>query len=244
MTEARQEKPKSKNLIPPSFSQAFLAGASSAAVSYVIGVPIEHIPRVAVAGAGYSLFRSWQDSRLLSAPKRKGRQIPFNHGENQSKINMELSVAQGGYITRESYFDSVKRLVLGNPKLKTREIQNVDRPSELDEFVFYSRGLRLREKHVKLFLQSAWRNREYGKGLSARRWVRNFERRPVWYRELSPAWYYAMIELLWNASEYTRWQLIVKYDNSWLSLVDGDLRLTMNILRWYEFDRQKKAHEQ
>jgi len=241
MTEARQEKPKPKNLIPPSFTQAFLAGASSAAVSYVIGVPIEHIPRVAVAGAGYSLFRSWQDSRLLTAPKKKqGRQIPFSYGEKQSNINMELSIAQGGYITRESYFDGIKRVILGSPKLKVREIRNVNRPSELDEFVFYSRGLRLREKHVKLFLQSAWRNREYGKGLSARRWVRNFEQRPSWYRELSPAWYYAMIELLWKAGDYCEWHLIVRYDNSWLSLVDGDLRLVLNVLKWYEYDRQRK----
>jgi hypothetical protein len=238
--QAKQDKPK--NLIPPSFSQAFLAGASSAILSWGIGVPFEYVPRVAAISAGYSLYRSLQDSRYLTAPRKRatrGRQIPINHGRGQSSINMEFSVAQGGYITRETWGQGLKRFVLGGSRPVTRPMQKVDRPKELDEFPFHSNGLQLREKHVKLFLASAWRNREYGRGLSARRWVRNFSQRPAWYRELSPAWYYAMMALLHNAEKYTHWQLIVRYDNSWLSLVDGDLRLTMCILKWYESERKK-----
>jgi hypothetical protein len=242
MTEkVQQEKPK--NLIPSSFSQAFLAGTVASSLSFVIGVPVEYLPRVAVAGISYSLFLSWKDSRIETSPRKKAksntRQIPFNHGKGSQKIDMEFSMSTGGYMIRESYLQAFVRKLSGKRQKVDRRIKPVERPRELDEFIFHSQGLQLREIHIKLFLKSAWRNREYGKGLSARRWVRNFNQRPAWYKELSPAWYYAAMELLWKAGCYSQWNLVVRYDNSWLALVN-EPRTTLNILKWYESEKSKK----
>ncbi len=237
MTDNQPVKPKNK--IPTPITQALLAGSFASGTSFVLGVPAEHIPRIAVAGASYSLWLSWQESRLKTTPKkRKGRQIPFSYGNGSSKIDMEFSTSTGGYIARETYFQGIKRFVLGTPKSVIRPIKSVSRPNELDEFIFHSQGLQLREKHVKLFLQSAWRNKANGRGLSARRWVRNFNERPAWYKELNPIWYHAMMSLLWQAGNHAQWYLVVRYDNGWLSLVDGDLRLTLSILKWYEYDKK------
>jgi hypothetical protein len=240
MTDTQQEKPK-QNLIPSSFYQAFLAGGAASGLAIAFGTPVEYGPRIFLAGSCFSLYLSWRDSRYQTAPRKKpkGRQIPLNSLSGQRKINMELVMSQGGYITRESYLDGFKRWLSGGPKPVARQVETVNRPKELDEFVFYSQGLQLREKHVKLFLTSAWRNRQYGKGLSVRRWVRNQSQRPAWYQELSPTWYYAMIDLLYKAGDYTGWQLVVRYHNGWLSLVDGNIRLTLSVLKWYEYETRK-----
>ena len=238
MTDNQQVKPK--NLIPIPITQALLAGSAASGVSFVLGVPAEHIPRIAVAGASYSLWLSWQESRLKTTPnKKKRRQIPFSYGNGSSKIDMEFSTSTGGYVTRETYFQGLWRIVFGTPKLTPGPIKSVSRPNELDEFIFHSQGLQLREKHVKLFLQSAWRNKANGKGLSARRWVRNFDQCPFWYKELSPNWYFSIMDLLYKAGNYAQWGLIIEYDNGWKSLADGDLRLTLSVLKWYEYEKGK-----
>lgn len=234
---------KSPNLIPSSFTQAFYAGLVASGLSFVLGVPIEFIPRVAVAGMSYSVFLSWQDGRRVTTKKSRGRLIPFNHGKGSDKIRMEFSAATGGYIARESYLQAIVRNgknLLGNRKKINKSIPEPEvRPSELEDFLFYSQGLQLREVHVKLFLKSAWRNRKHGKGLSARRWVRNFNQCPAWYQELSPAWYYAVMELIMGASEHANYQLVIRYQNSWLSLAN-EPRLTLRILRWYRYEQRRE----
>lgn len=245
MTDTQQVKPiphknggGPKNRIPTPITQALLAGSVASGISFIIGVPVDYVPRVAVAGASYSLWLSWMESRTKTAPKKKrSRQIPYSYGSSSTKIDMEFSTSTGGYITREN---PIRRFIFGNPKPTVRSVEPVSRPNELDEFVFHSKGLQLREKHVKLFLASAWRNRANGKGLSARQWVRNANQRPAWYQELNPTWYYAMMSLLRQAGNYTGWHLIVRYDNGWLSLVEGDLRLTLNIMKWYEWEKNAK----
>ena len=230
---------KSKNLIPPSFAQAFYAGLVLFGLSFTLGVPIEFIPRVTVAGMSYSLFLSWRSSKGLGNKSKGGRLIPFNHGQGSSKIKMEFLTSTGGYIARESYWQAIVRKLSGSRKVADRIVAPATRPNELDEFTFYSQGLQLREVHVKLFLRLAWRNRQYGKGLSARRWVRNFSQRPAWYQELSPAWYYAAMDLLWRSGKCTGYHLVVRYENSWLSLVN-EPALTLNVMKWYEYDRRKQ----
>jgi hypothetical protein len=112
-------------------------------------------------------------------------------------------------MARETWGDTLNRWVFGrgeaSGKVKPKSL--VPRPTELDEFIFISNGIQLREVHVKLFLKSAWRNRKYGKGLSERRWVREFSQRPAWYQELSTDWYFAVMDLLFNCQSSLKRQM-------------------------------------
>ncbi len=236
MTETKQVKPKFS--IPKPISQALLAGAAAFSISFVIGVPVEYIPRVAVAGATYSLFLSWKDSRFQTAPKKKRkRSVPLNHARGSQDIHFDYAVPS--HLTRETYIQAFVRKLPFNRQPIDRRMKPVERPGELDEFVFHSQGMQLREVHVKLFLKWAQKHKKYGKGLGARQWVVRFDQCPAWYQELSPLWYYAAIDLLKRAGNYAHWHLIVEYNNGWRSLVSSDLRLTMSVLRWYEWERRK-----
>jgi hypothetical protein len=242
MTEAKQEKPK--NLIPKPVSQAFLAGSSAGVLSYVFGVPVEYLPRVALAGAGFSLYLSWQDSRHETKPKKKrGRSIPFNHGRGSQKIDMEYSMAAGGYLVRESYWQAIKRKLSGTPRSAVIQSQPVTRPKILDEFIFIShykgQAIQLREPHVKLFLASAYRNRANGVGLSMRHWERRRSQRPAWYKELPPLWFRGMSMLLWNTQKYLNRQIVITLDNQQSFLAVEPFELFI-LLKWYECEKGKR----
>ncbi len=244
MTDQKQEKPKQLNWLIKAGGEATLATGVVGLASFVVGVPYEYIPRVALVGPLFSLYLSWSHSKERDKPKRKnkGRSIPFNHGKGSTSIypdKLEFSIEQGGYVLRESYGQAIFRRLSGKDNRSVvRQIEQIDKPKELDEFVFYSRGLQLRQVHVDLFLKSAWRNRKYGKGLSTRRWIRNFSQRPAWYQELSPAWYFAMLDMLRCAGDFTGFYLVVEYENGWRSLANEPF-LTMRILRWYEIEKRK-----
>lgn len=251
MTDQKQEKPKQPNWIVKAGGDAILAGgvtgSGSLLASLVFGWPIEIVPEMALTGFTISLYTSWKHSKEKDKPKSKskprGRSIDFNHGKGTTKIypddTLEFSIEQGGYVLRESYAQGVWRKVAhkGSRPL-VRPVESVDKPRELDEFMFYSQGLQLRETHVKLFLARAWKWHQFGKGLSARQYVRNFSQMPAWFQELSPMWFYAMLELLRCAGDHCHFYLVVEYGNGWRSLIN-EPRLTLRILRWYEIERRK-----
>lgn len=246
MTDQKQEKPKQPNWLVKAGGDAILATGVTGLASFVIGVPLEYIPRVALAGTCYSLYTSWKNSKEKEKPKQKnrGRAIPFTTVKGTKNVypdnNFELSIEQGGYVLRENYRQAFwRKISRKGSRPVVRPVENVDRPGELDEFIFYSQGLQLRQVHVDLFLKSAWRNRKYGRGLSARRWVRNFSQRPAWFQELSPMWYFAAIDLLENAWRYCDgYCLMVAYENGWRSLIE-EPHLTLRILRWAEVEKRK-----
>jgi hypothetical protein len=237
-----------RDLIPKPAQDAFWAGCATSGFSIVMGVPGEHIWKVFIGGASLviglhvkrSIALGLSDSRKKKQ-KRENVGIPFTTQKGTKYIDMDLefSIEQGGYILRESYGQALLRKVLrkgSRPVVKP--VEPVERPKELNEFVFYSQGLQLRQVHVDLFLKSAWRNRQYGKGLSARRWVRYWSQRELWYKELRPMWYYAMLDLLLSAGDYCQFHLVVEYENGWRSLVN-EPHLTMRILKWYEVEKRK-----
>jgi hypothetical protein len=156
---------------------------------------------------------------------------------------MEYSLERGGYMVRETYLQALKHKFLGNPRqVKTPDVSPVNKPKVLSEFIFHSHYdgqiIQLRKVHVDLFLKSAWRNRQNGKGLSARRWVRNFSQRRAWYKELSPLWYYAMRNLLYDAQVFTGQQIVIELNNQWSSLAIEPYQL-IRILKWYEWEKRK-----
>jgi hypothetical protein len=245
MTESRQEKPK--NLIPKPVSQAVLAGASASSLAYVFGVPLEYAPRIALAGAGFSLYLSWQDSRHTTKPKKrnKGQAIPFSsvHGTREIYRDLEYSMSQGGILTTESYIQALGRKLLGDPRHRQMSpVTSMERPVLLDEFIFHShyRGqiIQLRERHVKLFLKHAWRNRANGKGISWRYWDRNRSQRPAWYKELPNIWFPAMLMLIWNTQKYLNRQLVITLDNQQSFLAVEPFELFI-YLKWYECEKGK-----
>ena len=244
MTDAPKEKEKT-NLIPKPVSQAFLAGASASSLAVVFGVPIQYAPRVALAGVGFSLWLSWVDSRNEARPKkRKGRAIPFSTVQGVKNVypdEMEFSTSQGGYITRktwkETFFGHRDRL------RAVRVIAPIERPKSLNEFIFRTiyqdQAIELREVHVKLFLNSAWRNRRNGKGLSVRHWERRRSQRPAWFRELHPIWFRGMSMLLWNAQKCLDKQLFITLGNQ-QSFLTVEPRELFGWLKYYEYEKRKK----
>ncbi len=255
MTEAKQGKPR--NLIPKPVSQAFLAGASigtiSLAMSLKNNVPGDQAFQSAtilfLAGVGLSFGFSWNDSRLEAKPRKRNRDKAISFSSLQGTKNiyrdeLEYSVAQGGILVRESYFQALKHKISGNPRPRQMNpIESMERPASLDEFIFYShyKGqlVQLQAKHVKLFLSSAWRNRANGVGLSQRHWERRRSQRPNWYKELHPLWFRAMWMLLWNTQKYLNRQLVITLNNQQSFLVVEPHELFI-YLKWYECEKGKK----
>lgn len=230
MTDQTQQKPKF-DIIPKPVQRAIYAGLIGGGCSVVFGVPTEFAPRIALVGACYSLAISWRELGKPGSKRRRGRQVLVNG----QAMSLEYSLGQPGYIARETWGERVTRWVYGRGETPavSRPARSVLRPAEVDEFTFFCRGIQLRESHVKLFLRSAWHNRQYGKGLSARRWVREFSQRPAWYKELSPAWFYAMRQLLFDAQTGLGLQLVTLDANNWLSLANEPFT-TLSLLKWYE----------
>lgn len=250
MTDQKQEKPKQPNWLIKAGGDAILAGGAtglgSLVGSLVFRWPVETALQVALVGATYSLYTSWSNSKEKDKPKKKsqGRAIPFTTIKGTKNVypddTLEYSIEAGGYVLRESYGQALLRKIAHKgSRPVVRSVEPVSKPRELDEFMFHSLGLQLRQVHVDLFLKSAWRNRQYGKGLSARRWVRCFSQRSMWYQELSPMWFYSMRELLLKAGDHCGLHLVIEYGNGWRSLV-VEPHLAMRILRWYECERRKR----
>lgn len=232
MTE--NTKDKRSNLIPKPISQAFYASLAAGGGSLVFGVPLEYAPRIALAGATWSFYCSWLDSRNETKPKKRkqSRQVDFTSYQGRRKIDLEYSVASGGTMIRETYWQALKRKLSGTQR-PARVIEQVEKPRILSEFIFRSQGIELLESEVKAFLQIAWRNRDRGRGLSARFWLREISRRPGWFKPLGRTWYTAFLMLLVNAEKVTGRSLVIElgYQQHGLRY---DARQTYVILKWAE----------
>jgi hypothetical protein len=223
--------------IPKPISQAFYASLAVGGGSLVLGTPLEYTPRIALAGAVGSICLSWWDSRNETKPKKRNpRQVDFTSYRGHRKVDLEYSVSVGGTLIRETYLQAIWRKLLGNPR-PVRVIDPAQKPKILSEFVFHShyqgQHIELRKKHVKLFLDSAWRNRPNGIGLSIRHWERRGSQRPMWFKELPPLWFRGMSMLLYNAQSELGLQIVVTLDNQ-QSFLAVEPRELYCLLRWYE----------
>lgn len=212
-----------------SYQDAAKAAIIGGLVSLAFGVPVEYVSRVALACGAYTLFLSLKNSVI-----KTNRMIPYNSA-NENR-NIKFDYVASGYIYRDTPGDWLKSLFSKKP-----DKPQVRRPATLDEFTFrvFCKGsfVELKETHVKLFLNDAWRNRSNGKGLSARRWVRNRSQRPGWYLDLSPIWYYGLRELIAQAQYWLKIQLIVSSGNNWYHM-SMPPREFYNLLKWYEIERR------
>lgn len=154
-------------------------------------------------------------------------------------------MSSGGMVLRETFPQAIWRKIRRKPAPHQQRVNKpAARPAILDEVIFTShykgQAIQLREKHVKLFLASVYRNRANGKGLSMRRWIRHRSQRPAWYRELSPIWFYGMSMLIWDAQRRLNKQLVVTLDNqqSFLTVEPHELYA---ILKWYEYEKMNRG---
>ncbi len=229
MTDQEQEKPKQPNWLIKAGGDALLAGSfagsGSLLASLIFDWSIETVPQVSLAGFTISLYTSWLNSKEKDKPKtKKGRSVPFNLGE-KGRIDLEYSQQ---YMVREDYSSGLKRLIFGK-KEEPMVRQTMSKPTKSryqNEQVFRSYHdnyeVELLAVHIKLFLKSAWKHRDYGKGLSHRRWVRNTSQRPQWWKDLGNYWYQAFINLLREAQRLLRKQLVIKTRNNWYRLKFDD----------------------
>ena len=186
-------------------------------------------------GGSASLFWYWGRANL-SRPKAKratrtaGRRILVNSG-NGSR-SMVFNQVAGGFIARDSWGELFQSWVRGKPRVRPQRL-DIDKPKVLDEFVFRSGRVELLESDVKLFLKEAWRNRHRGSGLGHRRWVRGWQKRPQWYQNLGPTWYYGLLSLLREAQQKTGRQLVVCTGPQWYQLAREPHDI-FSALKWAE----------
>lgn len=196
---------------------AIALGAGSAAFATVLQGPALNWSLI---GGGVSLFWYWGTANLAKPKKAKARgesigpgSITVNTFSGSRKIDrtgFEYAPYQPGHINRETFPEMLRRLARGKPRIRQAPFRA---PVTLQEFVFYSNYggqiVELSEDDVYRFLKSAWRNRERGSGLGKRRWVRDWKKRPQWYKDLGPDWYHAFLSLLREAQQLTQRQLVV-----------------------------------
>ncbi len=220
------------------FVDAAALGFGSAAFAAVSGNdPLDW----AFLGTGCSLFWHWGSANLKSKskkrPRRGGRSIPVNSASESKNVRIFDQTAPG-YITRETWPEMFFRWTRGKPQERP-QAPMIDKPPILDEFVFVSDGVELLDSDVCRFLLSAWRNRDRGSGLSHRRWVRNCQQRPQWYKDLGKTWYYAFVGLLREAQKITRRQLVIEMGHQQYGL-KYDPHTTLLILKWAEAQKGKE----
>jgi hypothetical protein len=195
----------------------------------------------ACLGAGFSLVWYWGRNNLYSVrdgkpSPRRGRHVTVN--SHNKKRDVAIFDYQPGYITRDSWPD----IILGwfrHPRPMSSS-KTTGKPSVLEEFVFISQYLgqpiELQEKNVKRFLAAAWYNRDRGSGLGERRWVREWKRRPAWYQELGPPFYYAMLSLIGGAQKQLNRQLVIKLGHQQYGL-KFDHHTMYGLLKWVELQK-------
>lgn len=200
----------------------------------------------ACLGAGFSLCWYWGSANLTKPKKAKRRQaspktITVNSANGSRKVSLEgdfeYSIYETTQINRETWGETLRRLIRGKPEV-TRP--DPSPPQVAREFVFQSHydghTVELREDDVRRFLRTAWKHRQRGRGLSQRRWVREWKERPQWYRDLGPYWYFAFRNLLVEAKHFTGCQMVVKTSLYWEQLA-RDPQITLGLLR--ETEAQK-----
>lgn len=203
---------------------AIALGAGSAAFATVLQGPALNWSLI---GGGVSLFWYWGTANLAKPKKAKATRenigpgsITVNTFSGSRKIDrtgFEYAPYQPGHINRETTREMLRRWARVKPR-----IRQPSGPIVLSEYVFYShykgQPVELSEKDVRKFLQWAWRYRPRGKGISKRSWVRDWLKRPQWYKDLGPHWYYALLALLREAQQRTHRQLVVCTGPQWYAL--------------------------
>ncbi len=214
------------------FVDAAALGSACGSLAFATGGPAFNW---SLLGGSASLFWYWGRSNL-SRPKAKratrapGRHILVNSA-NGSR-SMVFNQVAGGFITRETWGDPFFRWLRGKPRVRP-QYPVIDKPKILEEFVFRSGQIELLESDVRLFLRAAWRNRHRGSGLSQRRWVRDCQKRPQWYQNLGPTWYYGLLSLLREAQQKTGRQLVVCTGPQWYQLAREPHDI-FSALKWAE----------
>jgi hypothetical protein len=191
-----------------------------------------------VCGSSFSLVLYWGKNNLMRPKRAKAKRggagpahLIVNSATGSRKIRrFEYAAFQPGHINRETWGEMLRRWVGG--ERGPRPV--IDKPHVPREFVFQShydgQTVELREDDVRRFLRAAWKNRQRGRGLSHRRWVREWRQRPQWYKDLGPYWYRALLVLLREAQLVLRCQLVVCIGPNWYALA-RDPHVTMAILR-------------
>ncbi len=214
------------------FVHAAALGSACGSFAFVMNGPAFNW---SLLGGSASLFWYWGRANL-SRPKAKratrapGRRILITSA-NESRSMVFNQVAQG-FITRESYWGAILRWAKGKPRVRPQRLE-VDKPKVLDEFVFRSGQVELLESDVIRFLLAAWRHRHRGSGLGQRRWARDWQKRPQWYQNLGPTWYYGLLSLLRKAQQISKRQMVVTLGYQQYGL-KYEPHTTLEILRWAE----------
>lgn len=201
---------------------ALALGAGTAAFATVLHGPVRDWSLI---GGGFSLVWYWVSVNLAKPKKAKagGGSIgpgsitlnTFAGSRKISRSDFNYQPYQPGYVSRETFGEMVRRWVKGMPRIRQAPL---DAPIALREFVFRSGMVELSEDDVHRFLRAAWRNRHRGSGLSQRRWVRDWQLRPQWYKDLGTHWYFAIVFLLREAELITHQQLVVPTGPQWVAL--------------------------
>lgn len=206
-----------------------------------------------VCGSTFSLGWYWGSENFFR-PKAQGqphkqKQTKLVNGKPWTFDQVALDqVAPGQFVTRQNIFkDFLDFLGVGNRKpMQRNATPQTPKPKWMTEQVFHSHyngfPLQLLERDVIRFLRLAQKyqkKRGKGAGLSERTWSRNAHLRPLWYQELPcPAWYRAMMNLIYAAQQYGDKQLIVEIGPRQIALA-REANQVLEALRWLEDQRSK-----
>jgi hypothetical protein len=221
------------------FVDALALGLGSSAFAVVFQGPAFNW---ACIGAGFSLVFYWGSANLTSPKKTKpkrGRAGPGHVVVNSVNGTRKVPL-EGGFeyaprfVSRETWGETLRRFVMGRPEPRPAFDQPA-KPKWMTEYIFLShydgQEVQLLESDVTRFLNSAWRYRKWGHGLSERRWVRDISQRPQWYKNVGSTWYYALVELLWEVEAISGRQLIVPVGWQQNALA-RDPHQTLEALKW------------
>ncbi len=200
-----------------------------------------------VCGSTFSLSWYW-GSENIGHPKAK--QQTFRKPTRSVDVNGKTwtfdQVAPGQFITRQNIFkDFLGFLGVGNRKpMQRNATPAIPKPQWMTELVFHSHyngyPFQILVQDAFRFLrlaQKLQRKKGRGAGLSERTWGRNANERPLWYQELPcPAWYWAMMNLLYAAERYGEKQLIVDVGPRQIALA-REASQVLDALRWLEDQR-------
>lgn len=166
-----------------------------------------------------------------------GRKLPVNTGRD----SFEYSPPQGGTITMRGKRDLAKALLGWWPPqapLAAPTPAPTIKPPEVDEIKFESydrqgEPVQLLGSDVWRFLSIAWRNNACGNGLSLNRWSGKRVKLPGWYQGKGIGWYWAVLNLMSEAEEFTGVRLARVV---WVSRERGVgyLVMTLNNVKTYE----------
>lgn len=236
MTKQRTRRAIIEYKVAKPFVDATALGLGSSAFAVVLQGPALNW---GLLSAGFSLFWFW-GANNLTRPKRGKKAtsaasvgagtVVVNSATGSRKMSLGFNY-EPRFVSRETFREIVKRWVFWG---KDDRLPVIDKQTVPREFVFQShyegQTIELRENDVSRFLRTAWKERQRGRGLSHRRWVREWKERPQWYKDLGPYWYKSLLVLLREAQQVRKCQLVVCTGPNWYAL-GRDPHITLGILR-------------